>query len=71
MNSYCCVNPKDQVHEGGVLGILKRYAVTRELQELTFWAFKTSSSLSVITERDRKRLAQVAKGLPADAPNVI
>lgn len=62
---------KNQVHEGGVLGKLKKYAVTRELQELTFWAFKTSSSLRVITERDRRRLAQVAKSLPADALNVI
>jgi hypothetical protein len=25
---------KDQVHKGGVLGILKKYAVTREMQEL-------------------------------------
>jgi hypothetical protein len=61
---------KAQVHGGGVLEILKKYEVTRELQELTFWAFKTSSSLRVITERDCRRLAQVAKGLPADALNV-
>lgn len=58
---------KDQVHGGGVLGILKRYAVTREMQELTFWAIKTSRSLRMITERERRRVAQAAIGLPADA----
>jgi hypothetical protein len=58
---------KDQVHGGGVLGILKKYAVTREMQELTFWAIKTSRSLRMITERERRRVAQAAIGLPADA----
>ena len=61
---------KGQVHEGGILGIRKKYAVTRKMQDLTFWAFRTSSSLGVITERKRRSLAQAAIGLPADALNV-
>jgi hypothetical protein len=61
---------KDQMHGGGVLGIRKKYAVTRKIQDLTFWAFRTSSSLGVITERERRSLAQAAIRLPADALNV-
>ena len=31
---------KDQLHGGGVLDILKKYATTREIQEETFWAIE-------------------------------
>ena len=57
---------KDQLHGGGVLEILKKYATTRELQEETFWAIKTARSLRMITTREQIRLARAAIGLSAD-----
>ena len=58
---------KDLVHGGGALKILRKYAATREIQELTFWAVKTARSMRVITNREQRRLALAAIGLPADA----
>ncbi len=57
---------KDQVHGGGVLDILKKYATTREIQEETFWAIRTARSFRVVTTREQIRLARAAIGLPAD-----
>jgi hypothetical protein len=36
------------------------------MQELTFWAVKTARSIRVITQREQRRLALAAIGLPAD-----
>ena len=57
---------KDQLHGGGVLDILKKYATTREIQEETFWAIRTARSFRMITTREQVRLARAAIGLPAD-----
>ena len=57
---------KDLIHGGDVLHILKKYCTTREMQELTFWAVKNARSIRVITQREQRRLALAAIGLPAD-----
>lgn len=61
---------KDQLHGGGALAILRKYVTTRETQELTFWAVKLSRQLRVITQREQRRLARAAIGLPADTLTV-
>jgi pyrroloquinoline quinone (PQQ) biosynthesis protein C len=58
---------KDQLHGGGALSILRKYVTTRECQEMTFWAVKLSRQIRVITQREQRRLARAAIGLPADA----
>ena len=62
---------KDQVHGGGVLDILSRYATTREIQEMTFWAVKLARRIRVITLREQRRLARSAVGLPAESLDVV
>lgn len=57
---------KDQVHGSGVLKILSKYATTREVQEMTFWAIKTSRSIRMITSAEQTRLARQAIGLSSD-----
>ena len=58
---------KDQIHGGGVLNILSKYATTREIQEMTFWAIKTARSTRMITGAEQTRLARQAIGLSSDA----
>ena len=57
---------KDVIHGGDTLRVLKKYATSRETQELTFWAVKTSRSMRTITHREQRRLALAAIGLPSD-----
>ena len=57
---------KDLTHGDDCLKVLKKYCTTRECQELTFWAVKTARSLRVITNREQRRIATAAIGLPAD-----
>jgi pyrroloquinoline quinone (PQQ) biosynthesis protein C len=59
-------NYKDQLHGGGCLQILRKYVTSRELQELTFWATRLSRQYRVITQREQRRMARAAIGLPAD-----
>ena len=47
--------------------IVSKYCTTREIQQLTFWAVKTARSLRVITNREQRRIAMAAIGLPADS----
>ena len=58
---------KDLTHGDDCLRVLKKYSTTREIQELTFWAVKTARSLRVITNREQRRIAMAAIGLPADS----
>lgn len=59
-------NYKDQLHGGGCLQILRKYVTSREMQELTFWATRLSRQYRVITQREQRRMARAAIGLPAD-----
>ena len=59
-------NYKDQLHGGGCLRILRQYVTSREMQEQTFWATRLSRQLRVITQREQRRMARAAVGLPAD-----
>ena len=58
---------KDQIHGSGVLEILAKYATTREVQELTFWAIRTSRSIRMLMGAEQTRLARRAIGLSCDA----
>ena len=58
---------KDLTHGEDCLKVLKKYCTTREIQQLTFWAVKTARSLRVITNREQRRIAMAAIGLPADS----
>lgn len=58
---------KDLTHGEDCLKVLKKYCTTREMQELTFWAVKTARSLRVVTNREQRRIATAAIGLPADS----
>src|SRR5262245_15575530 len=58
---------KDLTHGEDCLKVLKKYCTTREIQELTFWAVKTARSFRVVTNREQRRIAMAAIGLPADS----
>ncbi|HEX6801266.1 MAG TPA: iron-containing redox enzyme family protein [Candidatus Binatia bacterium] len=58
---------KDLTHGDDCLKVLKKYCTTREIQELTFWAVKTARSFRVVTNREQRRIAMAAIGLPADS----
>jgi pyrroloquinoline quinone (PQQ) biosynthesis protein C len=58
---------KDLTHGDDCLKVLKKYCTTREIQQLTFWAVKTARSFRVVTNREQRRIAMAAIGLPADS----
>lgn len=55
---------KDQIHGGGGLAIMLKYATSREIQEEMIWAAKAGVEIFAVMREEIDRLALEAIGLP-------